>query len=118
MCFLRNILKCAVPAVPVKNVVTEVRHKQVGMAVVVVIADADALRPAFRGKPGFHRDIGKTALPLIAIELQMRMNSRLRGIESRTVPDENVVAPVAIIVEDSGAVPGRFQFVFFETETT
>ena len=113
MRLLRDILKRAIAATPIKDVVAEVGDKHVGMAVVVVVTDADALSPAFRGESGFQCDIGKAALSLVVIELQMRMYAGLSGVESRAVSDENVVAAVAIVIEDSDAVSGRFQNIVF-----
>ena len=77
---LRDISKCTVPVVAVKNVLAVISHKEIIMAVVVVVAYAASLPPAgLVFEAGAGGNIGKRAIPVVLEEMTARF---LPGRES------------------------------------
>src|SRR5438552_1476680 len=74
------------------------------MAVVVVVADADALSPAFAGEAGLRPDLGEPAVTVVVIELRKRLRAGAT-VEGRSVGDKNIFGAVAVVVENGDAVP-------------
>src|SRR5205807_916460 len=70
-----------------------------------VIAHTDALSPTGACQPGLFRHVAEMACAFIVIELR-RLTLRL---EPAAVRDENIIAPVAVVVENRGAISGGFE---------
>src|SRR5471030_3306859 len=60
----------SVAQVFVKAVIAVVGHQQIGLAVVVIVAHADALRPAFDGEAGFAPHLPELPMAVVVIKLQ------------------------------------------------
>src|SRR5207249_8272119 len=65
----RDIVERAVAVVAIKNLMAVVSDEQVDVAVVVVVAGADALSPAFAGDAGLLGDVGKRAVVVVSIQV-------------------------------------------------
>ena len=82
--FFADVRKSAVAVVVKENVFAEVSDEQVFEAVVVVVANADALSPTGVGQASFRRDVGESAIAIIFE--QMRVGSCPAGKPSRRQP--------------------------------
>src|SRR5438067_2167353 len=80
------------------------------MAVVVVVADADALSPAFVGEPGLPPDLGEPAVTVVVIELRKSFCPGAM-VEGCAVGDEDIFGAVAVVIEDRGPVACGFEDV-------
>src|SRR5580693_8881302 len=76
--------------VVIKHVLAVVGDVQVFKAVVIVIADADALTPAGMREPSLPGDVGKGAVAVVVIQMIGRSTGRGRTVQRRAVDDENV----------------------------
>src|SRR6185295_6051471 len=85
------------------------------MAVVVVIADADALSPPDAREAGAFGDIVEPQATAIAIEVTGRRLSWSVTVERRGVGDEDVRQTVLVEIEYRDAVPGGFQDVLLRS---
>src|SRR5579864_7984637 len=79
------------------------------MAIIVVIANANALSPPFVSQAGLLRNFGEVSFAIVAVKL--RMGAVGSALEGGAVGDEDVVKSIAIIVKDGGPVACRFQDV-------
>ena len=94
--FLGHIGERAVPVVVVQHVLAPVGDEQVFEAVVVVVADADAVGPAGTNQPGLRRDIGESAVAIVLVEA---VGGAFRsGFEARAAENEDVEPAVVIVV--------------------
>ncbi len=95
----------------IKAVVAIISDQQIGFAVIVVVAHAHTLRPAFDGEARVTRNICKFTLAVIMVKLQRARRTRGCALEGGPVGDQDVVRAIAVIIEDRGAVAGRLQDV-------
>src|SRR5262249_11084628 len=103
----------AITQIAIEPVVPVVGYEQVGLAVIVVIANTNTLRPALYGKTRLARDIFEVAAPVIPVKLRVARSILARAFERRAVSDEDVVVAVAVVIEDRDAVARRFEDVRF-----
>jgi hypothetical protein len=111
--FFADVGEGAVAIVVIEDILAVVGYVQILEAVVIVIADADALAPAAVREAGFLGDIGKRAVVIVAVE--MIGGSVLyvygRAFELCTVDDEDVGPTVVVVIEDGDAGAGGFDDV-------
>ena len=89
----------------IQNVFSVVGDVEIFPAVVVVVADANALAPTGVGEAGFFRDVGEGAVVIVVVEMACGQFSRGGRIEACAVNDEDVGPAVVIIVKDATPVP-------------
>ena len=68
-CLFADVGERAVAVVVIQHVFAVVGDVKVGPAVVVVVADADALAPAGVDEAGFFRDVGERAVVIVVIKM-------------------------------------------------
>ena len=73
---LADIGERAVAVVVIQNVLAEVGDEQIVPAVVVVVADANALSPARVRDSGLRGDVGKCAVAIVAEQMRRRFAAR------------------------------------------
>src|ERR1700722_4865131 len=112
-CLFAYVGESAVAVVVIEDVFSVVRDVEIFLAIVVVVADTNALAPAGMGEAGFLGDVGETAVVIVVI--QMTSGGFLGGsrIEAGAVSDENVGPAVVVVVENGDAGAGGFKDVFF-----
>ena len=86
-----DVREFAVAAVAVEAVRPVVGDQQVGMAVVIEIADAGGLRPAGAREAGLLADFGEVALAIVAVEL--RVGRRRAGVNAVPLAMKMSLAP-------------------------
>src|SRR5258708_5412477 len=109
----RSVFELTVAKVAVQTVVAVVSDQDIGLAIVVIVADADALGPTLDGKAGLSRNICKFPVAVVVVELHGARGARSWAFERSAVGDQNIVGAIAIVVKDGGAVAGRLQDVRF-----
>jgi len=88
-----------------------VGHEQIDVAVVVVVAGADALSPAAAGDACLVGDVGKRAVAFVSIQVADRCIVARRSLQTRTVDEKDVWPPVVVVVDDGDAAARRFEDV-------
>ena len=87
---------------------TVISDEDVGAAVVVHVAGANALGPAFEIESASRAQGCKFSLTFIPVEARQARNCRVFR-QSGAVQKEHIVESVAIHIEDGGAVSRRLQ---------
>src|SRR6202050_3528423 len=111
--FFADLSEGAVAVVVIKHVLAVVGDVQVFKAVVIVIADANALTPAGMREPSSPGDVGKGAVAVVVIQMIGRSTGRGRTIQRRPVDDENVGPAVVVVVKGCHTGAGGLDDVFF-----
>jgi len=91
-----------VTVVAQEHVRPEVRHVEIGIAVVVVVADGHAVAPATVPHAGLVRHLGETTVPDAAIK-PVRLPFAGGAVVSGAVHDVEVELAVAVVVEPGSA---------------
>src|SRR5260370_9201059 len=76
----RHIREGAVAVVVVQHVLPEIRHKEIFVAVVIVIPDADALAPARMQQAGLRGYVRKRSVAIVLEEMRRRSLSGRRTL--------------------------------------
>src|SRR6476620_1456502 len=85
--FLADVGEGTVAVVPIQHIFSVVGDVEIGVTVVVVIADANALSPSGVGEAGFLGDVGEGAIVIVAVEMICRRLSRWKTFELGAVDD-------------------------------
>ena len=102
----------AVPIVVVQNILAEVSDEQIVVAVVIVVADADALAPAGVLEPSLERDVGESAVAIVLEQVVERLFARWKAFEPRTVDQKNVEPAIVVVVIERDAAASGLEQVF------
>ena len=102
----------AVAVVVVENVLAEVGDEQVFEAVVVVVADADALSPAGVGHAGLCGDVGESAVAIVLEEMRGGLLAGGEAFEAPAVDQKNIQPAVVVVVVESDAAAGGLEQIF------
>ena len=89
----------AIAVVVVEDVLAPVGDEQIVVAVVVVVADADALSPAGVDESGFGGDVGEGAVAIVFEEMVGGLLSGGKAFEARAVDEEDVQPAVVVVVD-------------------
>ena len=100
--FARHIAKAFAAFVAIEHVLAPVSDEEIGIAVVVVIARADALRPAGASNSHLLGDVAVAAPAFVVVE------ARGRAVAAG---HEDVEQAVVIVVEEAHAAAGGFDDV-------
>src|SRR5262249_42320385 len=100
----------SVAVVAVEDLVAVVGDEQIGVAVVVVVAGADALAPAAAGDAGLRGDVGERAVAVVPIEMA-HWCGVVRRRQAGAVDEKDVRPAVVVVVEDRDAAAGRLEDV-------
>ena len=111
-CLVADVAKRAVPVVVVQHILAVVADVQIGVAVVVVVADAHALSPPGMHEPCLLRDIGEGAVVIISIEMIAgRSLAGRRPLKLGAIDDKDVRPAVVVEIKDRHASPGSLNDV-------
>src|SRR5580700_3027843 len=116
--FFGDVGESAIAVIVIEDVFSVVSDVEIFPAVVVVVADANALAPSGVGQASFLRDVGKSSVMIIMIEVACRNFARRKRAEAGAVHDEDVGPAVVVVVEDGDASSGGFNDVFFGVHAT
>src|SRR5581483_7752536 len=101
MSLLRNVLERSVAAIAIKNVAIQTRDKDIGIAVVIVICNRDAIGIAFTRNA---RLLGNVRESPIAVVMKKAIRILRPGLlqrrHLRAVGEKHIHAAVVVVVED------------------
>ena len=103
------VCECAIAVVAIEDVLAVVGDEDGLMAVVVLIGNGDALRPALTDEAGFFGDVCKRAVAVVFVEAIRCVRGDRRGVEAAAVENENVEPAVVIVIEECNAAAGGFE---------
>jgi len=86
--------------------VAVVSDEEILEAVVVVIADANAVRPTWVGDAGFRGDIGEGAVAVVVVEAIA--GTRRSAVEAAPTDDEDIHPAVIVVIEEGAAAAHGF----------
>src|SRR5258707_731724 len=87
--FFADVAERTVAVVVVENIFSKVGNEEVVEAVVIVVADADALSPAGMKKAGFGGNVGESAVAIVLEEMIGRFLACGKNFEARGVYEGN-----------------------------
>ncbi len=90
MCGGGYILEPLAADVAIQSVLAPICHKQIDVAVVVVVAGADALTPAIGQQTRFGCDVAEMIVPVIVVEPIAASFAR---------DDEDIQEPIVVVIE-------------------
>ena len=108
----RHIGKRPVPVVVIQHILSPIGDQQIEIAVIVVVADAPALCPAWARQPGPRCNVGKGPVVVVVIQVAGRSFVFRESFYRRTVGQKNVGPAVVIVIENDGPVAGGFNDEF------
>src|SRR5271169_4399493 len=88
--FFRDVGKRSVSVVVEQNIFAERGDVNVVEAIVVVIADANALSPTVMNKPGFRGDVGERTVAIVFEDVRDRFLPFGKTFEAPTIHPENI----------------------------
>src|SRR5206468_9325568 len=97
--------------VMVEPVLSVIGNVQIVPAVILVIADADALAPPGRLQASVHCDVNKRAVVIITIEVIGGRSCTRYAFERGDVHDENIWPAVIVVIENCNPGAGRLDNV-------
>ena len=110
--FFANVGEGAVAIVVIQNILTVVGDEEVIEAVVVVIADADALSPTGTAETGFVGDVGEGAVTIVLEEVRARFLAFGEAFQTRAVYDKDVEPAVVVVIVEGNSAAGRLEQIF------
>src|SRR5580693_5863586 len=99
--FLSDIGECAVAVVAIELVLAVVGEVEILKAVIVIVADAHAARPAGIGQSGFFGDVGECAVAVVVIEAVA--GAGRNAFEAAAAEDESVHPTIIVVVKEGAA---------------
>ena len=110
--FCADVGERAVAVVVIEHVLAEVGDEQVIVAVVVVVADADALSPAGVSDAGFGGDIGESAVAIVLEQMRGGLLAGGEAFQARAVHQKNIEPAVVVVIVEGDAAAGGFEQIF------
>src|SRR5229473_2115176 len=107
---LGHVGKRSIAVVSIETVLPEVGTKNILESVVVVVADANAGRPAGCLQASLLRDVGERSVAIVLV--QAIGGTRLIARQAGTRQQENIHPTVVVVVDESTTTTGRFQNIF------
>src|SRR5207237_10455373 len=92
--FVSYIRERAIPIVVIKNVLAKVACEEILKAVIVVIANADALSPAGVGYAGLHGNVCECAVAIILEEMRRRPLATGEPFPARSIHKAHIQPPI------------------------
>src|SRR5262249_9575861 len=107
-----HVGESSVTVVVIENVLAKVGDEEIFVAVVVVVADADALSPAGVTYTCFCSDIGESSIAIVAKKMRNRLAARRKSFQTRAINQKNVEPSVVVVVIEGDAASGSFKQIF------
>src|SRR5258708_19319152 len=111
--FFAHVGKGAVAVVVVENILAKISDEEIFEAVIVVIANADALSPARVRHTRLGRDIGESAITIVFEQMRRWLLSGGKTFQAPAVYQKNIQPAVVVVVIKSDAATCGLQQVFF-----
>ena len=107
---LRDVGKGTVPVVPIKRVLAVVGHKEIIVAIVVVVAYATSLAPAsLMFQAGARRHIGKCAIAVVLEKMTAGFLAGRKAFEPPAIDQEEIEPAIRVVVVEGQSAASGFQ---------
>ena len=106
---LADIGERAVAVVVIQNVLAEVGDEQIVPAVVVIVADANALSPSRVRDAGLRGHVGEGAVAIIAKQMRSRFAAGGKALEPRSVHQKDIEPSVIVVIVEGNAAARGFE---------
>src|SRR5438445_319951 len=100
---LRDVSKCAVAIVMVKDILPVICQEQVIAAIVVVITHTNAIAPAGLQDPGLGSRVGECPVSVIVIEMARGGLAGGETFQARAAGDKNIQPAIVVVVKERNA---------------
>jgi len=104
-----NVGEMALSVVPIENVSAVVGYVEIGVAIPVVVAGTNALRPAAAGQACLRGHVGEGAVAIVPVKVVGRDRFRREASHSRAIRNEDVGPAIVIVIEDRNASASAFE---------
>src|SRR5207248_11435321 len=96
----RDVAERAVAIVAIENLVAVIGDEEIDVAVVVVVAGADALSPSRAADACLVRHVGERAVAVVAIQMTSRRSVAAGRREPISVDEKDVGAAVVVVIDE------------------
>src|SRR5262249_22677600 len=110
--FFTDIGESAVAVVVIENIFAKIADEQIIEAVVVVVADADALSPAGVCNTSLECHVGKGAVAIVLEEMRDRFLANRKTFEPRTINEKNIEPAVVVVIVERNTAARGFEQIF------
>src|SRR5437667_2350889 len=110
--FVSYIRERAIPIVVIKNVLAKVACEEILKAVIVVIANADALSPAGVGYTSLQSNVGECAVSIILEKMRRRLLAPGETFQARSIQQKNIQPTIVIVIVKSHAAASGLKQIF------
>ena len=104
-----DIRECPVAIVVVENVLAPVGHEEVVVAVIIVVPDANPLRPSVPDQARPRRNVRKSAVAVVAKKVVSGLLSLREPLESRAGKEKDVEPAIVVVVKKGHPAAVRLQ---------
>ncbi len=102
-------MKFAVAKVPIEGAAAVAANKQIELAVVIEVRDGDAHAPAEPREARFLSDVLEGAVCFLVVKRDHGIAAGAVALDRRSVHDDDVLAAVAIAIEQANTATHRLQ---------
>ena len=95
----------------IEHVAVVASHKQVELAIVIVVSHGNTHAPAPPGQAGLLGDVFERAIRLLVIKSHHRIATLAQSIYRRAIHEDNVQPVVVVAVKQASAATGRINHV-------
>src|SRR6476620_12611492 len=111
--FFRDFFERSVAAISIEAVGPEAGEVEIDVAVVVIVAGADAAGPCIIGDPGFVGDVLEFATAEVAVKGELAFLENLSmvgiGVEAPAVDQDDVEPAVIVVIDEGAPLAGGFE---------
>src|ERR1700722_12218920 len=107
---LGYVSKRSIAVVTIKTVLPKIRAKDIFKSVVVIVANANARRPAHGLQSGLFGHVGEGAVAVVLVEA-IRGAGRI-SIQTRARQQKNIDPTVVVVIDEGAPTTSRLQNVF------
>ena len=110
-CFLRDVSKCSVAVVVIKNIAAITCDIEIDPAIAVIIGSGDAHTKTGSSHSCFVGDVSESAVMIIMVEGVLQRGRRCKEIRWSTVDQINIHPTVVVIIQKGTTGADRFRQV-------
>src|SRR5229473_1171248 len=107
--FFRDVLESAIAKVPIEGAAAVAADKQIELAIVIEVRDGDSHAPAKTRKTRFFSDVFEGAVRFLVVKRDHGIAAGAVTVDRRSIDDNNVLAAVAIAIEQANAAAHGFE---------
>src|SRR5579863_5123397 len=109
---LADIGEGSVAIVVIENVLAEVRDEQIVPAIVVIVADADALSPARMRDSSLQSHVGESSVAIVAEKMRSWFVAGGEALKARSVHQKYIEPAIVVVVVEGNAASSSLEQIF------